>query len=208
MAPSSQFALRKLHSLSGLIPLGLFLLEHLFTNSLALYGPERYNAQVKLLKGLPFLLGLELVLIFLPLLYHGLYGLYIAYTGQVSLGRYNYARNWTYVLQRITGVIMFAFLILHVWTMRVQPALQGTEVSFQLVAQRLSNPLTAALYLVATISTIFHFTNGLWNMAVDWGVTIGPRAQSAAWKASWVLFGLLSAASASFVVAFIRGGGI
>src|SRR5215813_4977979 len=75
------FLLRKLHSLSGIVPIGAFLVEHLVSNFEALKGPAAYAAQVKFLNGLPFVRVLEWAFIFLPLLYHGLYGVYIAVRG-------------------------------------------------------------------------------------------------------------------------------
>jgi len=60
------FLLRKLHSLSGIIPIGVFLIEHLLTNSRAFNwfglfhgGREEFNTAVKGIHGLPYLLLLE-----------------------------------------------------------------------------------------------------------------------------------------------------
>ena len=39
---SRTFVLRKLHQLSGIMPLGFFLLEHFYTNSKALTGPADF----------------------------------------------------------------------------------------------------------------------------------------------------------------------
>ena len=71
------FLLRKLHSLLGIVPIGAFLLEHLLSNFEALKGPAAYGAQVKFLNSLPLVRVLEWTFIFLPILYHGLYGVYI-----------------------------------------------------------------------------------------------------------------------------------
>lgn len=206
MTVSNRFFLRKLHSLSGVIPLGLFLLEHLYSNALAIFGPERYNAQIEALQRVPFLISIEILFIVLPLLYHGIYGLYVAYTGQVNVGAYGHARNWTYLAQRVTGVIVFIFVIWHVWAIRVQSLIHGTPVTFDLVSGILGNPVLFTIYAVATISAIFHFTNGLWNVAVDWGIAIGPRAQRKVWIATWALFALLGVLALRFMVAFTQGG--
>ena len=50
----NSFLLRRLHSLSGIIPIGAFLLEHFISNSEAMNGATAYNDQVKFLTGLPF----------------------------------------------------------------------------------------------------------------------------------------------------------
>src|ERR1051326_5020777 len=64
------FLLRRLHSLSGIVPIGAFLLEHFISNAFATNGPWAYRDQVKFLTGLPFVLVLEIVGIYIPLLYH------------------------------------------------------------------------------------------------------------------------------------------
>ena len=118
------FYSRKLHSLLGVIPLGFFLLNHMITNFQAFDGgKEGFDAAVGLLNSLPFVLFLELVGIWLPLLYHGVYGLYIAYTSRNNVGNYNYGRNVAFLLQRVTGVITFVFVIWHVYETRFQIAI-------------------------------------------------------------------------------------
>jgi succinate dehydrogenase / fumarate reductase cytochrome b subunit len=44
---SSTFVFRKLHQLTGIIPLGAFILEHLYTNSKALTGAADFNKAVE-----------------------------------------------------------------------------------------------------------------------------------------------------------------
>src|SRR6476469_6132623 len=60
------FLLRRLHSLSGIIPVGAFLLEHFISNAFATNGPKAYADQVKFLTGLPFVPVLETVGICMP----------------------------------------------------------------------------------------------------------------------------------------------
>ena len=47
------FLLRRLHSLSGIVPIGAFLVEHILSNFEALNGPLAYAQQVKFLNSLP-----------------------------------------------------------------------------------------------------------------------------------------------------------
>ncbi len=78
------FLWRKLHSLLGIIPIGAFFVEHIVSNFEALKGPAAYGAQVKFLNSLPLVRVLEWTFIFLPILYHGLYGVYIWLRGKVE----------------------------------------------------------------------------------------------------------------------------
>lgn len=82
------FYSRKLHSLLGVIPLGFFLLEHMITNFSAVEGGSQgFKEAVAFLNSLPLVLVLEIFGIWLPLLYHGVYGLYIAFQAKPNNGR-------------------------------------------------------------------------------------------------------------------------
>src|SRR3954464_3856140 len=84
----NSFLLRRLHSLSGIVPVGAFLVEHFVSNAFATNGPTAYALQVKFLSGLPFRLWLEVFGIFLPLAFHALYGIYIWWRGDSNLTDY------------------------------------------------------------------------------------------------------------------------
>src|SRR5215470_18564806 len=67
-----EFFWRRLHSLSGIVPVGAFLFEHiLISNSTALNGPEAYANQVKFLGSLPLVVAVEAIFIWIPILFHG-----------------------------------------------------------------------------------------------------------------------------------------
>ena len=114
----TSFLLRRLHSLSGIVPIGLFLIEHFVSNAFATNGPEAYTQQVKLLSSFPFVVGLELFGIWLPILYHSLYGFFIWDRGDSNVSEYPWAGNWMYNLQRWTGAITFAYIVWHTWHLR------------------------------------------------------------------------------------------
>lgn len=192
---------RKLHSLLGVIPLGAFLLEHMLTNFAAFEGgKESFNSAVAFLNGMPLLFFLELFLIWLPLLYHGVYGLYIAYQANSNVGNFNYSRNIRFTLQRISGVITFVFVIWHMYGTRFQLAI-GEVTHDELgtvIYDIVNNPIMFALYIVGVVSASFHFANGLWAFLVSWGITVGPRAQRVS---SYICMALFVIMSVMFVLA-------
>lgn len=177
MGSQNHFLIRKLHSLSGIIPVGIFLVEHLFINSFAAKGAEAFDEKVAWMQSIPFMGLLEIFVVALPLLFHALYGIYIAFTSKGNVGLYGYYRNWFYSLQRWTGIIAFIFVIYHVSVTRLNNLFLGWEVSFSNMAEHLANPLVLAFYVVGLVSATFHFANGLWAFLVSWGITIGPNAQ-------------------------------
>ncbi|RCX19703.1 succinate dehydrogenase subunit C [Fontibacillus phaseoli] len=174
------FYSRKLHSLLGVIPLGFFLLEHMLTNFSAVEGGSQgFKDSVAFLNSLPLVIVLEIVGIWLPLLYHGVYGMYIAFQAKPNNTRFRNERNLRYLLQRISGVLVFAFVIWHLYETRLQVALGNVthEELGGVMHEIVMNPFFFILYLIGVVSAAFHFANGLWSFMVSWGITVGPRAQ-------------------------------
>src|SRR5271170_1978493 len=95
----TSFFLRRLHSLSGVVPIGAFLLEHFISNAEAFKGPLAYGKQVEFLNSLPGVFLMELFFIWIPILYHGLYGIYIWYRGETNVVDYPWTGNWLFTAQ-------------------------------------------------------------------------------------------------------------
>ncbi|NGZ76771.1 succinate dehydrogenase cytochrome b558 subunit [Saccharibacillus alkalitolerans] len=191
---------RKVHSLLGLVPLSLFLIEHAITNYAAFDGGQAgFQKAVRSLNDLPLVFFLELFFIWLPLLFHGVYGLYIAYQAQPNIGHFNTERNWRYVLQRVSGVVAFVFIVWHVYSTRFQISL-GNVTHDELggwMHDMVTQPGYFVFFLVGVIATTFHFANGVWAFLVSWGITVGPRAQRIS---SYICMGLFVAVTALFML--------
>ncbi|UFJ39118.1 succinate dehydrogenase cytochrome b558 subunit [Brevibacillus humidisoli] len=205
MARSSQhFLNHKLHSLVGLVPVGLFLLFHLTANHQATKGPEAFNETVAFIESLPFLLVLEFGLIYIPLLFHAIYGLYIAFQAKHNVGNFGYFRNHLFLWQRITGVITLIFVAWHVWETRVQKALGAAEVNYDMMANILSSPAMVVFYTIGILSAVFHLSNGIWSFLVHWGITVGPRSQRIATYFTMGVFVVVSFIGLRAMAAFIQ----
>lgn len=211
--------LRKLHQLSGIVPLGAFLLEHLYTNSKAAH-PERgvadFNQAVGDLQAIPYILFVEITFIFIPLLYHAVYGLFITWETRPNNLSYPYPRNWFYTIQRITGVILFFFILFHLLNFRfgLIPGLNERSVAhhpgeaFQIVQREFEIWWILLIYVIGIASTIWHFANGIWLFLVDWGIVIGERAQRATGFACIGFGVVLFAFWINVMIAFLRPGGL
>ena len=213
---SRTFILRKLHQLSGIMPLGLFLLEHFYTNSKALTGAADFNNAVKDLQSIPYILFVEIGAIFIPLIYHAVYGLVITVEARPNNLNYPYPRNWFYLIQRITGLILFFFITFHVLNFRFGwvPGLNRISVAnnpsqaFDIVAREFRMVPIFIVYLIGITATVWHLANGIWLFLVDWGITIGERAQRLTGYAciGFGVFLLLVGINAA--IAFIKPGGL
>jgi succinate dehydrogenase / fumarate reductase, cytochrome b subunit len=190
------FLLRRLHSLLGLLPVGAFLIFHLWENSQSRFGAEHYNEHVvAALKGMNYLPLMEIFVIALPLLFHAGYGLVITAQMRAELARYSYARNRLYWMQRVSGIGILLFLLMHVGMTRIagtwDPSV-GDDLFAHMQAM-LSQPWMLGFYLVGLLLSVFHLANGLASMAIVWGLTTSARAQT---LFGWVcvLIGVLLAA--------------
>lgn len=201
----TSFWLRRLHSLTGIVPVGAFLFEHiLVSNSTALSGPDAYARQVTFLGSLPLVFFLELFGIWLPIAFHGLYGFYIWYRGDGNVGEYPWTGNWMYTAQRWTGGIVFIYIVWHTWTMRFT----GIDLhaypsaSFGKVQEEVFQPALFIFYVVGLVAASWHFAYGIWLFCAKWGIVSGERARKRFLVACLAFFFLLTGVGLASLAAF------
>lgn len=204
LKPSIHFWLRRLHSLSGIFPIGAFLIEHMASNAFILGGPAAYNRQIEFLRSFPFVVFIEVTFIGLPILYHAGYGFYVWGTGKSNLAWYPYPKNFLYTLQRWTGLIAFIYIGYHVYHTRIVNALYGTEVSYARMQELMSISWIFWFYVAGLASVMFHFANGIWGFFVSWGITISQKSQKIAGLSSAILGFVLFALGISSLLHLIR----
>jgi succinate dehydrogenase cytochrome b subunit len=187
------FVLRRLHSLTGIIPVGAFLFEHiLISNSTAIgqNGPSAYARQVSFLANLPLVFFLELFGIWIPIAFHALYGFYIWYRGEGNTVSYPWTGNWMYTLQRWTGGIAFIYIMWHTYTMRFTgiDLHEHPLASFGKVQGEVIHTPLFLFYLVGLVAASWHFAYGIWLFSAKWGIVSGDKAQKRLLRACLVLF--------------------
>lgn len=205
MADHREFNYRRLHSLLGVVPIGAFVVLHLVVNYFAVYGEESFNKASEFMESLPFLLVLETFLIYLPILFHAVLGVYIAFTTRNNVKNYGYFRNWMFKLQHITGIILFVFIVWHVWETRIQLALGNAELNYSLMEDILTNPFLFWFYILGVISVAFHFANGLWSFAVSWGISQSPKSQNIVSYGTIVVFLITAYVGVRSIIQFAYG---
>jgi succinate dehydrogenase/fumarate reductase cytochrome b subunit (b558 family) len=188
------FLLRKLHSLTGVAPVGGFMVFHLWTNANAMQGQERFDEAVSGISHMPYLPLLEAGIL-LPLAFHAIYGVKLALEARPNT--YTYSRNWMYTLQRVTGILAFAFIVYHMseyWWPKWIGKMATDQFYPQLCANMASTwkgvPVVALVYILGIAASVFHFANGLWGFCFSWGITVSRRSQQMA----ATVFGLLGLA--------------
>jgi succinate dehydrogenase / fumarate reductase cytochrome b subunit len=201
----TSFWLRRLHSLTGIVPVGAFLFEHiLISNSTAITGPDAYAKQVAFLGGLPLVFFLELFGIWLPILFHALYGFYIWYRGDGNATEYPWSGNWMYTAQRWTGGIAFVYILWHTYTMRFTGVdlHAAPAASFGKVQGEVFQPAMLIFYVVGLVAASWHFAYGIWLFCAKWGVVSGEKARKHFLYACLAFFALLTAVGLASLASF------
>jgi succinate dehydrogenase / fumarate reductase, cytochrome b subunit len=186
------FLLRRLHSLSGLIPVGAYMVVHLLTNASVWNGAGTFQGAVYQIHSLGAVLPIvEWTFIFLPILFHGIYGLVIMRESQPNNGNYPLTGNMRYTLQRASGLLAFLFIGWHVfhmhgwihaeaWEKFISPfganfkAYSATSTAAAAMQQ---SSLVMAGYAIGVLACVFHFANGIWTLGITWGLWTTPAAQ-------------------------------
>jgi succinate dehydrogenase / fumarate reductase, cytochrome b subunit len=189
--------IRRLHSLSGIVPVGMFVIAHLFTNfqmAPAMVGKESsFQHEVEFIHGMPALLWIEIAL-WASIGFHAALGLVYTFTGKSNVKRYKYQDNFRYTMQRVTGMVALVFIFLHIATLRWRWDFFGWFTPFYADAIMpdgtrvlLAHATTAIalqyswvvllIYVVGVYASIFHWVNGLWTAAITWGLTISVASQ-------------------------------
>jgi len=203
-ADDRYFVLRRLHSLSGVIPLGAFLFFHFFENASARNGPAAFNETVYKISRLPYLYLLEVLVLALPLLFHGIFGLYITAGAKLNVASYPYARNWAYFLQRLSGVLAFAYIAYHVATTRLWSLfLKGQAFTYADLQADLTSPYVLAFYILGIVAVTYHFSNGLWSFSITWGLVRAAEAQKRLALLTNLIFVVLCLMGLDILSAFI-----
>ena len=201
-ADQRHWILRRLHSLSGIIPIGGFLFFHIFENSYVVHGADTWWKESEFTRTLPFEVAIEALLLWIPITYHAIYGLVITVTSAPNVGAYGYERNTQYTLQRITGILALAFILFHFFTTRGWFYLSGVETNYARMHDFMMNPVYLSAYIIGTISCLYHLTNGIFTFCITWGITVGPRAQTLVNRACVALFLAFSVMAVVTLISF------
>ena len=210
---SNTFLLRKLHQITGVVPLGIYFFVHMYTNSTAMSGARVFNEHVQDIHHMPYLIFIEIFGIFIPLLFHSIYGVLISAEARANAISYSYGRNWFYVFQRVTGIFLFVFLLFHILNLRFglipgldsygSPVAGNAGRAFDIISAEFQNTGILIFYILGVLATAWHLAYGFWLFAVDWGIVIGEKAQRLTLYASIGLAIFLSAVGINAAIAFV-----
>ena len=169
-APLRSVLVRRLFSLTGVAPLGAFLVLHVAVNACALWGDRAFASVVDRLGRVPGLPVLEAVLVFAPLALHGAIGFWLVATRTPLEVPRPYSPG-VRVAMRVTGAVALAFIAMHLTDFRFRtPGARlngselGTLVAGDLSATWMGLPWRGVAYLAGTGCVTFHFVAGTWGL--------------------------------------------
>ncbi len=201
------FLLRRLQSLTGIVPIGVFLIMHLTTNSTIAWGGANSRAhgdgwvdravstfqhEVSFINDMPLLLLIEITL-WVSIAFHAIFGFMYVLSSSNNMTSYKYGGNFRYVLQRWTGMLGIFFIFYHIATLRWgwSWAIPGqTEWSHEFASSTFAAAiqgstegytglglLVSVFYFLGVSALVFHFANGLWTAGITWGLTVSRGSQ-------------------------------
>jgi succinate dehydrogenase/fumarate reductase cytochrome b subunit len=176
---------RQAFALTGVAPLGVFLVVHLALNARALAGGTAFASTVRALHALPGLSLLESLLVFGPLVFHGALGTWLILARR-SLAPSPYPPALRTAM-RLTAMGALAFLAMHLPEVRFHepssrldgPAL-ATVLDADLSTVARGIPWRGIVYLAGSGCVVFHFACGVWGFVRSSDLQAGrmrPRFQ-------------------------------
>jgi succinate dehydrogenase / fumarate reductase cytochrome b subunit len=205
LSDPSYARLKRLQIWTGVLPVGLFLLSHLITNTRAIGGAEVFDRAASQIAGIPNLYAIEVVAIALPMLLHVALGVMLGVTPQAAGDTVGYARPWQLVAQRATGFFLVVYVVFHVSATRLSVArLKGAQDLFDLMARQLEHPGVFAFHAAGVLAAAFHFGNGFTALAGPWGLNLGAGGRTLAARSGFAAFILLSLIGLHALLAFVH----
>ena len=184
--------MRHAFSLTGVLPLGIFLAAHLAMNARALGGGPRFADAVRAVQAVPALPLVEALFVFAPLVFHGTLGVWLICARKSLDPPAPYPPSLRAAM-RLTAVAVLAFLAIHLPELRFHsPGARldagelATVLDADLSATSHGVPWRGLAYLVGTACVTFHFVCGLWGwFATTQAGRARPRGRRwAAWGAA------------------------
>jgi len=201
-----QFVLRRLHSLTGIVPIGAYMLVHIyFENAFILGGGAKFDQLVAGIAMIPtpILLAIEITVLWAPILYHALYGFVVMAGADLGTAtHFAYRNGLLYALQRISGVVAFVFIAWHVYSLRLSFYFHHLEINYTLMNSILTDPGWFAFYVVGVVAALFHFCNGIFTFCITWGITVSERSQALVQRFALGLFFVLAPIATLILAAF------
>jgi succinate dehydrogenase / fumarate reductase cytochrome b subunit len=197
----------RLGSFLAVVPLSIWVVNHLWDNLAAFQGAEAWQSAVTQYKH-PYAQMATFLVVILPLLFHTGWGIVRLLSFKPNLGAYPNYGNLKYIIQRVAGVGVLFFLGAHLWLAFLHPRLvEGHAEPFSDIAREMHFHLpTLMVYLLGVLGTAYHIANGLQGFAMGWGLLASERSMRRFEPWSIVIFLVLLAMGWGAIYALYNAG--
>ena len=194
LRPAAYSRLCKLHALSGVFPLGAFLVWHLAVNFTAVFGAGVYDRTSSALQRLPLVVAAEVLLIGAPIALHVAIGALIANTDRALRRERPHRGPRLTAAQRASGAILLAYVFYHVWSVRLTPEVRHAPGGLHAaMGHHLADPGVLPFYALGVIAACVHFGVGVYDVANRFRILGAPAAPALAGRVAIGASGALAA---------------
>jgi succinate dehydrogenase / fumarate reductase cytochrome b subunit len=170
LQPLAPSPLRRAFSLSGVLPLGAFLVLHLGVDARALWGDAAFASTIDALHRSRAVAVVETVFVLAPLLLHAAFGVWLVVTREPFLEPTPYTPPFLAAI-RGTGLVAAVFVVAHLVELHVRVAgsrldggMLATLLTSHLSSTRFGVPWLGVGYVVGVGCVVFHFVVGCWGV--------------------------------------------
>ncbi len=203
----SNFISERLGSALAIVPLGVWTLNHLWNNLAAFQGAAAWQKAVTEYPH-PLAEAITLGIVLLPLAWHTVWGLGRIFQTRPNYPRYGYFANLKFIIQRLAGLGLLAFLGAHLWLAFLEPRLlEGRVEPFADIAHEMHfHRPTIVVYILGVLAIAYHLANGLQTALMTFGATV-TKASLRKWEImAWAMFLLMLAMGWGAIFALYRAG--
>jgi len=199
---------RRIFSLTGVLPVAVFLVVHLAATSMLLVSRAAYDRfATSTARGAG--LVAELVFVVAPLAFHAAYGVVLAIRPDAGPRAYPTAR--VHALVRLTGIVALAFVAYHLAHLRspalggAAPASYATTLARTLSSTSSGVPWPALAYVAGLLACTFHLGAGARSFWLTWRPAQSAEAQRRGTRVIAVVAALLFVVGLLVVVQLATG---
>jgi succinate dehydrogenase / fumarate reductase cytochrome b subunit len=201
------FVFARLGSLLSVLPLGVWVVVHLWHNLAAFQGAAAWQEAVTEHPH-PIAEVITFVIVLVPLAWHFLWGATRTYKERPNWPRYGYYANFKFVLQRLSAIGLALFLGAHLWLAFIKPRFveRSVESFADLARQMHFHTPTLVVYALGIVAVAFHLANGLHTAKMGWGAVSSRTALRRMEVVIWGVFLLVLAMGGGAVYALYTAG--
>lgn len=180
------FWLRFAHSVSGMWLAVSLIIFFLAPYSAAISSQAAFDRVTFAIHRFSLWGPLLFIFVIIPFAFHSIVSLLMAYRSQFNVLNYGSYRNWMYVIERISGVLLVPFIIYHLAQTEL-PYLEGRVFGFEQARMMLAKSTMRSIYAAGIVMICVYATGSFARFLSLSGIVAGRRSKDAIAAVMWVV---------------------